>query len=109
MRYCHEDRCMHRDVKALCKTSDVQIPSLIGQCKLALSGSLLEDILDKSFTGLVRATNERTTGTVEEAHVESALSPELEGLRGDVFFDLHVTFRGSHVLAECYDVYVNLA
>ena len=87
----------------------LEVTSAFGHSELVLSGTLLEDVLDEGFAGLVGAADEGTAGTVEEAHVEGALSPELECLGRDVFFDLHVALGGTHVLAECNNVDVDLA
>lgn len=75
----------------------------------SLSVSLLEDILDESFTCFVRGSDQRATGTVEKSQIKGSYSPLFEDIWCDVFLDFHVSFGWPHVLAKGHDVDVNLA
>jgi len=84
-----------------------QVAILLRHGQSALAGTLLEDVLDESFTRLVRAANQRTTGAVQETHIECTLSPELEDLWCNVLLDLHVALCRTHVLAKGHDIDVD--
>lgn len=68
---------------------------------------LVEDILDKSFSSFIGASNERTASTVEETHIERSLPPHLEHSRRDVFMDFHVPLRRPHVLSKSHHIDVD--
>jgi hypothetical protein len=92
----------------LCSVQGLEIACSLSHSELVLLSTLLDDVLNEGFASLVRAADQGTTGAVEEAHVECALSPEFELLGRDVFFDLHVALGRTHVLAESDDVDVGL-
>jgi hypothetical protein len=93
----------------LCSVQWLEIACSLSHGELVLLSTLLDDVLNEGFASLVRAADQGTTGAVEEAHVECALSPEFELLGRDVFFDLHVALGRTHVLAESDNIDVDLA
>jgi hypothetical protein len=92
----------------LCGVQGLEVACIFSHGELVLLSTLLDDVLDEGFAGLVGTADQRTTGAVEEAHVECALSPEFELFGRDVFFDLHVALGGAHVLAESDHVDVDV-
>jgi hypothetical protein len=92
----------------LCGVQGLKVTCVFSHGELVLLSTLLDDVLNEGFAGFVGTADQRTTGAVEEAHVECALSPEFELFGRDVFFDLHVAFGGAHVLAESDNIDVNL-
>ena len=93
---------------SLCSVQRLEVTCTFGHSELILLSALLDDVLDEGFASLVGTADQGTTGAVEEAHVEGALSPEFKLLGRDVFFDLHVALGGAHVLAESDNVDVDL-
>jgi hypothetical protein len=96
------------DMANLCSVQGLEIACSLSHGELVLLSALLDDVLDEGFASLVRAADQGTTGAVEEAHVERALSPEFELFGRNVFFDLHVALGRAHVLAESDNVDVDL-
>jgi hypothetical protein len=93
----------------LCGVQGLEVACILGHSELVLLSALLDDVLDERFASLVGTADQGTTGAVEEAHVEGALSPELELFGRNVFFDLHVALGRAHVLAESNNVDVDFA
>jgi len=87
----------------------LEVASTLSHGELVLLSALLNDVLNEGFASLVRTADQGTAGAVQEAHVKGALSPKLELLGRDVFFDLHVALGGAHVLAESDNVDIDLA
>lgn len=88
------------DMLRLCGVQRLEVTCTLSHGELVLLSALLDDVLDEGFAGLVGTADQGTTGAVEEAHVEGALSPELELLGRNVFFNLHVALGRAHVLTE---------
>jgi hypothetical protein len=74
-----------------------------------LTGALSEDVLDECLTSLVRGAHKRSAGAVQEAHIQSSLSPHLELIRSHILLYLKMAFGWAHVLAECNNIHVGLS
>jgi len=56
----------------------LEVACTLSHGELVLLSTLLDDVLDEGFSGLVGTADQGTTGAVQEAHVKRALSPELK-------------------------------